>query len=262
MTLAIDLLEAAAPQFNIALVSRDGGSATFDVPATAPSGRMQVFRVLAAGEGGPTAREVEGALPPFCPERHINPDGTFCLGWGKDASPNVVNAETAEVWWGRVLAFLRLQMRAARARKWTGREWAHGSAAVHQLNAESAAEKLGADVLDDLRQHRVQVSWAKRRTSHGGRILNVRRRGSDWYSVWESARTVVNKQQPCVCAAGSIRHHRRLRNCADHAQQAYELANSLLLWGEAEERFWTLFKGAQCCGTLEDCPLRAPSSAT
>lgn len=262
MTLAVDLLAAAAAQFNIALVSRDGGTATFDVPATAPSGRRQVFRIRSAGEECPAAREVEGALPSFCPERHINHDGSLCLGWGNDAAPNVIDAETAEVWWGRVLAFLRLQMRAARARKWTGPKWAHGSAAVHQLAAERAAEKLGADVLDDLRQRRIQVSWAKQRASLGGRILKVRRRGSDWYSVWEGARRVVNKQQPCVCAAGSIRHHRRLRNCADHVQQAYELANSLLLWGEAEERFWTSFKGAQCCGTLEDCPLRAVTSAT
>jgi hypothetical protein len=201
-------------------------------------------------------------LPSFCPARHINRDATFCLGWGDDAAPDVVNADSAEVWWGRVLAFLRLQMRASRARKWTGPEWAHGAAAIHQYAAERAAEKLGAEVLDDLRQRRIQVEWANRRAPLGGPLLKVMRNGSDWYSVWHGARRVVNKQRPCVCAAGSVRHHRRLRNCADHANQAYELANSLLLWGEEEDRFWTLFKGAQCCATLEDCPLRAPSSAT
>jgi hypothetical protein len=262
VNLAVDLLAAAAPLLNITVVSRDGEYATFEVPVSPPSGRLQVFRVRATGAHSPAAREVEGLLPSFCPERHINHDGTFCLGWGDDAAPAVVDVDSAEVWWGLVLDFLRLQMRAARARKWTGPGWAHGSAAVHQLAAEKAAEKLGADVLDDLRQRRIQVNWAKRRVPAGGQILKVRRRGRDWYSIWESARRVVNKQRPCVCAAGSIQHHRRLRNCRDHAEQAYELANSLLLWGEAEERFWTHFKGASCCGTLADCPLRAPSSAT
>jgi hypothetical protein len=257
VTAAVDLLAAAAPQLNIALVERDGEAAVFDVPAHAPSGRRQVFRIRASGDKSPAAREAGGLLPTFCPQRHINHDGSFCLGWGQDAAPNVVNADSAEAWWGHVLAFLRLQMRAARARRWTGPEWAHGSAAAHQLTAELAAEKLGPDVLDDLRQRRIEVGWARRRAATGGRILKVRRRGRDWYSVWETARRVVNKQQPCVCAAGSVRHHRRLRNCGDHAQQAYELAQSLLLWGEAEKQFWTQFRDRECCGTMDVCPLRA-----
>jgi hypothetical protein len=41
VTLAVDFLTAAATQFSIALVSRDDGSATFDVPVTSPSGKSQ-----------------------------------------------------------------------------------------------------------------------------------------------------------------------------------------------------------------------------
>jgi hypothetical protein len=260
VTKAVNLLVAAAPQFNIALISRDDGAAVFDVPVAPPSGRARVFRVRASGEGSPAAHEAAGVLPSFCPQRHINRDGSFCLGWGDDAAPEVSDLRTAESWWGYVMAFLRLQMRALKARRWTGPEWAHGSAARHQLAAEQAAEKLGADVLDDLRQRRVQVGWAPRRAPIGGRILKVKRRGSDWYSVWESARRVVNKQQACICAAGSIRHHRRLRNCGDHALSAYQLATSLLLWEEAEEQFWDIFSGTQCCGTMTDCPLRATTT--
>lgn len=257
MTLAVDLLVAVAPQFNISLVSRDGRSATFNVPVAAPSGRQQIFRVRASVEDGTVAREVGGVLPAFCPQRHINRDGSFCLGWGGDAAPDVVDGDSAEAWWGHVLAFLRLQMRAARARMWTGPEWAHGSAAKYQMAAEQAAKTLGDDILDDLRLRRLQVIWATRRTPLGGRILKVKRRGREWFSVWESARRVVNKQQPCVCAAGSVQHHHRLRNCGNHAQQAYDLARSLLLWAEAEVQFWDAHRGAQCCGTMDNCPLRA-----
>lgn len=257
MTLATELLQAVAPSLNIALVKRDVDAATFDVPVDAPSGRQQVFRVRTDARRVPSAREVDGVLPSFCPQRHINPDGSFCLGWGEDAAPEVVDEQTAEAWWGRVLAFLRLQMRAKKARKWTGPEWAHGSAAVYQLAAERAAAGLGEDVLDDLRARRICVEWLRRRTPIGGRILKVTRRGRDWYLVWERANRVVNKQQPCACSRGSIRHHRRLRNCGDHAQHAYDLAKALLLWSEAEKQFWETFKGAQCCGTIEDCPLRS-----
>jgi hypothetical protein len=253
---AVDLLAVAAAQFNIAVVSRDGGSATFDVPVAAPSGRQQGFRVRMTGEQSAVAQEEGGKLPAFCPQRHINRDGSFCLGWGDQAAPDVVDGDSAEAWWGYVLAFLRLQMRAARARRWTGPEWAHGSAAKYQFAAEQAAKKLGENVLDDLRQRRLEVAWASRRAPRDDRILKVQRRDREWFSVLESARRVVNKQQPCVCAAGSVRHHRRLRNCSDHAQQAYDLATSLLLWEEAEVRFWAAHKGAQCCGTMDDCPLR------
>jgi hypothetical protein len=258
VTLALDLLGASAPNFGITLLSRDADVATFDVPAAGPSGRTRVFRITVSGAAASSAREVADALPDFCPERHINRDGSFCLGWGHDAAPQVMDAESAEAWWGLVLEFLRLQMRAERARRWTGPQWAHGSAAVHQAAAEKGAAALGHDVLDDLRQRRIRVSSARSRGVSGAAMLRVTRRGELWFSVWVDKQRVVNKQQPCVCDKGSIRRHRRLRSCGDHAQQAYVLAASLLLWDQAEKRFWEACKDAQCCGTMADCPLRAP----
>lgn len=257
MTQVVALLVDIAPQFNIALISRGEGTATFDVPVATPSGRQHVFKLKVIGEGHrAAAQEIGGMLPSFCPPRHINLDSSFCLGWGDGASPEVVNEESAELWWGLVLAFLRLQIRASYARRWTGQEWAHGAAASYQLGAEKAAENLGADVLDDLRRGHISVCWSNRRSPAGGRILKVQRRGHEWFSVWEEARRVVNKQQPCLCAAGSVRHHRRLRNCRDHAIQAYELGMSLWQWSEAEARFWNSLKGTACCGTMDGCPLQ------
>lgn len=257
MTQAVALLVNSAPQFNIALISRGEGTAIFDVPVPTPGGRRRVFQLRVIGDDQrATAREIGGMLPSFCPPRHINQDASFCLGWGDDAAPEVVNEHSAELWWGLVLAFLRLQIRASYARRWMGQEWAHGAAAIYQLGAENAAKSLGADVLDDMRRGQISVRWSNRRAPAGGRILKVLRRGQEWFSVWEDARRVVNKQQACVCAAGSVRHHRRLRNCRDHAIQAYKLGMSLWLWSEAEARFWDFFRGIACCGTMDGCPLR------
>lgn len=255
MKSSVELLTAIAPQFKITLALQDGNSSIFVVPVAEPSGRTHVFRIRVINDKNPSATEVSGVLPSFCPQRHINSDGSFCLGWGKDAPAEVTGTNSAEAWWGGVLEFLRLQLRAARARKWTGPEWAHGDAAKHQMVAENAAKQLGNDVFADLQQYRLKVEWSSRTAPNGGRILKVRRRDKEWFAVLERERRVINKQQPCVCAIGSVKHHRRLRNCCDHSQQAYQLAISLMEWRREEERFWMLCSGVQCCKTIDDCPL-------
>lgn len=82
------------------------------------------------------------ALPVCCPERHINPDGSFCVHLNSTAQ--IKNAETARLWWGSLRAFLLDQEYAARHRSWPlHSQLSHGDAAAIQLEMEAIAEPLG-----------------------------------------------------------------------------------------------------------------------
>jgi hypothetical protein len=94
-----------------------------------------------------------GMLPGFCPDRHINGDRSFCLGWGEDNPSRIQDEAAARHWWATVYQYLTYQIGANARRVFPGAEngRAHGRAAQHQANAEQAAERLGpafkADVL-------------------------------------------------------------------------------------------------------------------
>src|SRR5580704_18127336 len=55
-------------------------------------------------------RQVGNRLPACCPERHINPDGSFCIGLRAGEG---ITDKTAPAWWGKLLAFVLLQETAA-----------------------------------------------------------------------------------------------------------------------------------------------------
>lgn len=57
-------------------------------------------------------------LPVFCPERHINPDGSFCLGWEPGVPRLPASPKEARAWWSVLRGYLRLQDAAATARVW------------------------------------------------------------------------------------------------------------------------------------------------
>ncbi|WP_020179951.1 E2 domain-containing protein [Methylopila sp. M107] len=83
-------------------------------------------------------------FPADCPERHINSDGSFCVGYG--AGEVILTRDDAIVWWGLVEEYLRLQRIAARTRRWPARKAiAHGKAGPHQIRAIEAACELGLE---------------------------------------------------------------------------------------------------------------------
>jgi hypothetical protein len=51
-------------------------------------------------------RITKKTLPEFCPERHINDDGSFCLGLRAGEG---ITEETARAWWAKLHAFLLCQ---------------------------------------------------------------------------------------------------------------------------------------------------------
>lgn len=189
-------------------------------------------------------------LPEFCPQRHINSDGSFCLYWREVSNLDISDEETAHAWWGILWKFLTLQARVKKARRWPNQnEWAHGAAAVHQYRAELAAHELGGEYVIALKERRLSVVKKKR-------VLQLLKDKNHLYSVWLDSKKVVNLKQRCLCGSTGKKGRKRLRRCGSHASDASHLAMALLLWEIEEKAFWHSFRDRQCCGTCDNCPLQ------
>jgi hypothetical protein len=231
----------------------EGDHYAFRLPVQNADGRVVEYRLKAHVVGDhASAREAEPRLlPSFCPNRHINSDGTFCMNWQRVDQISITTLDGATRWWETLTQFLRLQYRAARLRSWPDEEqWAHGAAAAHQLNAQESAEILGGRFLCDLRDSRLSVD--ERHVGTNGAIINVLRDKSRIYAVWRNHDRVVNLRAVCVCDG---KPRKVVKACSDHAQAAVTLATSLSEWAREEDAFWASFRGRACCGTLKTCPL-------
>jgi hypothetical protein len=79
-------------------------------------------------------------LPRLCPERHVNSNGSFCLG----LDPFGCTADQVDDFWAKLRSYLLCQQFADARGQWpTGRWLSHGDAAYDQLAAEAAAERAG-----------------------------------------------------------------------------------------------------------------------
>ncbi len=253
---AIALLESQASEFGVLVTARTGTRLEISVPVPLPDGQAPSYQITAEVTGRTiAAREtIPTRLPAFCPERHINYDGTFCLEWTVVDQVQVDDETDAWNWWARLIKFLRLQERAAGRRLWPDhRAWAHGGAATHQFRAERSASRLGQLFLDDLALNRLTV--LQRGNGANGPGLRVLRDGKRIFAVWVNAKRAVNLRRPCICEKGAGRRPSILRNCGDHANAAVELALALRDRENEEARFWLAYEGSPCCGTMDNCPL-------
>ncbi len=216
-----------------------------------PSGKIVPYR-LRIEEGDPEPRvreETPEHLPTFCPNRHINAGGYFCLSFPSEDPLPVQNAESAEAWWARLLKFLNLQETASALRRWpTTSEWAHGDAARLQCRAELCAAALGPRFTEALNRRRLT---AKR----SGAFLQVLDGERRLFSIWSKEHRVATQRQACPCGSGLP-----IVACRDHAKRATELPFALLAWSKAEKEFWNHARTQTCCGTLRDCPLTEAGS--
>ncbi|MFC0340548.1 E2 domain-containing protein [Paracoccus niistensis] len=252
----IDLLTRWAAEFGATVTAVQATYLEFTFPVFRPDGTAPTYAIVAeVREDEVAAREATPTrLPAFCPERHINRDGTFCLGWGRADDLEVRDEETARAWWARLFKFLTLQERATRLRRWPDRRtWPHGDAAGHQFRAEWAAHRLGSPFVEDLAQGRLGV--ARKGHGSGGAGLQMLRDGRRLYSVWEDTRRAVNLRQRCICIMGRASPPAVLRSCGDHADAVVELAFALQDRATAEAAFWAGLEGTSCCGTMDCCPL-------
>ena len=255
-TEALGLLAAAAPAFGISATVQQGNGLRSAVPVLMVDGSARTYDILVSGSGDRvSAREATDgrALPAFCPIRHINVDGSFCLNWDAVESLPVHDASSAEAWWGVLLQFLRLQKRAGRLRRWPDRrEWAHGGAAKHQKKAHDAAAAISPRLLDDVARARVTVKKS-RANSAEGTAFRLEVSGKPIVRVFVDRGRPATLRQACPCMQDN--RPLTLRRCRDHASRFVELVGALNDIKQAEARFWRGFKGHQCCGTMDGCPL-------
>jgi hypothetical protein len=186
-----------------------------------------------------TVQETKAAvlLPNSCPERHINGDGTFCLGWQADHLPATVEATKA--WWGKLQVFLTYQETAHETGHWPEyAQLSHGDAAQFQLAAENLAHELG---LEDLYQQ--ALAGAE------NIITNLARR------IDPKTMRLRNGRALCACGRTGRRGRRILR------RDCWKLGLKCLPVLERQRsdelrRFWAIRAGTPCCGTMRGCPLR------
>lgn len=189
-------------------------------------------------------REIGTHYPNSCPERHINPTGTFCLGL--NAGDNVKSDAHAEKWWNDLSEYLGCQDYASNHRRWPpNKGLSHGDAAKAQLIAERVAKEL--DWLQDYRDAvDFGVGWL------AGPLPKVNR---------ESDRLLNGR---AVCPKG-CEHPRKqdplLRRECDQRAKIAQLVRAEHLRRKAERAFVESFikDGFVCCGTMDKCPFKERS---
>ncbi len=240
---AITLLAATAPAwFQIAAKTPDEliGLARYTRTFWARAG----LSLRISGSPIPSVREekIGAQMPAFCPERHINGDGTFCLGL---PAPAVRDKLGAEQWWDQLAQFLRCQTVAIGTGIWPpAYALDHGDAGHHHRLAEELADDAG--VPEEYQSARLgEPSWITDRKLR----------------MFGKKCEPINGRSPCP--RGCLRRARGrlvpiLRvDCEKRAK------NTSLAFHEKQRRakleeFWNtlITKGMKCCGTMPHCRLK------
>lgn len=177
-------------------------------------------------------------LPTYCPQRHLNPDGTFCLGLSAGVALDAPDKRRA--WWKKLLVFLTCQDTAAETRTWpTALQFSHGEAGFTEALAEDEAEKMGL-----LEEYQSAVRYDNGFIARAVGLLNT------------STGRLRNARAFCICGRTNKRGRRKLR------RECHAAGDVCLIMLEAkrraqEEEFWgSLIGKRECCGTMDYCPLK------
>jgi hypothetical protein len=254
----LHLILALAGEFNSTGEFTGETVAELNITLERIDGRATDYRVQVWCEGNKLRARESGSqhLPSFCPERHINPGGSFCLYWEGGEQFDVVDEITARAWMETLIQFLRLQERAAKIRRWPSlKSWAHGSAAKYQLQAMQAATALGKSFFAKLEEGSLSIKIWPSRGRNADSIVEVQQDGVHLFSIWQSRRMVVNRRKKCFCGMSDSRQPKRIGRCENHHAAALALAEALICWGEADRQFWEELQGSKCCGSCDECPL-------
>ena len=256
---ALQLVASVCAEFSAQVETCSGNRAVFLLQLKLADGTTIPYHLEVTSDGDRlSVRELApNNLPGFCPQRHINGDGTFCLYWAAEEGLVVTTDVVAREWWRTVWKYLKQQARVTKLRKWPDdAEWAHGEAARYQKQALEAASRLGGAFEEALQNSEVVVKTTRARRYAQRLIAQVFVYDQHLYSVWLDSDKVVNRKQRCFCGSSGNRKPARLKACHDHAEDAVKLAQSKLRWEEKENEFWAALKGRQCCGTTDICPLK------
>lgn len=170
-------------------------------------------------------------LPTVCPERHINPGSSFCLG--RD-----LQLRSHSDWWAQLEAYLKLQELAAQTRRWPIQHALdHGNAHGFQKAAQRIAEKIG-----------LADEYERLRLGHECRLSPLVEAAGD--PDWRLGRL------DCFCEAGRV-----TCNCFRRPKVKKLVMIELSRRKEVSD-FWAVLRqlGVVCCGTMRSCELRADIS--
>ena len=213
------------------------------VPVAGGSDDFRIGLEIACVETVVSVRERAGSdvLPRRCPDRHVNADGSLCLGMDV---MQVTDRDEAVVWWGLLREYLLLQRTAARTRTWpAGQFIAHGDAGPYHIRARTAAAALG--ILD---RYDEAVAGAPHWVSDGSVRLS------------KDHLRLVNGRAPCPMGCRGRRGRPRLRTECCRRREVFELVSAEAMRRKLTELYWKQLRseGIACCGSLRDCPLRNP----
>jgi hypothetical protein len=252
---SVELLRSVAEAFQVRDIGTEGSRWHCEVNVPLPSHETVVYRlaVWQAGDGKVGVKELPGGrLPVGCPERHINPGGSFCLNWSEGDPLSIFDEEGARTWWALLNSFLTRQETAATLRRWVGPAFAHGAAAAHQHAAELAAAKLGENFVSRLNERALSV---RQRRQHWGVRTELLDGKNVIARLLADGETLSNKQMLCVCKG---RPSLPISKCGTHLEDLTRLIIGLNEWRKAEQQYFRELKKARvrCCGTLDHCPLK------
>lgn len=232
----------------------DFKSISFDLKTYGSSGKPEVFSLeVIEDENILKVREARNELPDFCPNRHINRGGFFCLGLLDNKTKT-----TPEMWLDLVKDFLKAQIFVNKYRSWSENyaEWSHGDAAYYQERVELNLEKLKkygitltVDKLELVeKENKALPSNVYCHLFYDSQLLLLFFRGSSSTSeltyVYSSYgknfhRYVEGREVQCAktMIAIAIDEYNRVK---------------------AEDSFWEGVKNSQlvCCNTMDKCELR------
>lgn len=182
-----------------------------------------------------------GRLPASCPERHINGNGTFCIGY--EAGKRIETEQAADLWWTKLMVHLLCQDTAGRTGVWPSyAALSHGDAGGVQLIAEAfGAERGMLDAVRDAARGEGPIHAAIQLISE------------------KDPKRLINGRAACVCGPKKKWSAQVLRRECEPA--------SCLVFLEQERRrkeaeFWNERRDWVCCGSMVDCPLRKKAKTT
>ncbi len=216
-------------------------TAVVQTPAAADDLKVDL-RISANARGIAVGEATVGTIfPSACPERHINDDGTFCLAL--EVEHIVTSTDAANVWWGLLARFLKLQRTAMRTGIWPVHQaLSHGNAGKHHQDALAAAKELGIE--DQFYEMLAgKPAWFSSRFAQIG----------------PSGDCLINGRSPCPMGCKDRRARPILRRDCCKRQTVVTLVAAERQRRKAEELFWAEKKNQKkiCCGTMKKCPLAA-----
>ncbi|WP_299344072.1 E2 domain-containing protein [uncultured Pseudoxanthomonas sp.] len=253
---ACGLLQSVAPDYGATLHAvPEGAQAVMTVKR--PGGSKHTFRLaLSFVAEHVSVRELPGhtMLPTFCPDRHINGDGSFCLGWGGDNPSTIADEATARRWWAAVYQFLARQAGANARGVFPGTDHgrAHGDAAVHQAKAEQAAAQLGPAFAERAADGKFVVRPDPRPGQHRLELWCGTERLA---RVSTRSKVLVGGRTICPCGETP---ERDVTACGDHSQAlaTFILEHHACKVADKSYLDACAAAGYACCDTLQTCGLR------